>query len=151
MNLLTFVPSRHATCSAFRATSFSLAKYGSVYFSHLAFEHARANQFAGLSLVRASRARYNSLSNCPSLMSFLYRLVFAVTQKSEPVISALIACGSSIEVLLVVVPTVFSIEASSLHCFCLKLAYLAVCNTAPADTAFMPIFPLRPRQTKPVG
>src|SRR2546421_8397555 len=138
MKLLTFVPSRHATCSACRATSFSLAKYGSVYFSHRAFEQARANQFAGLSLVWASRARYNSLSNCPSLMSFLYRLVFAVTQKSEPVISALIACGSSIEALLVVaLVTVFSIEALPVHCFCLRVAYLACCNTAPADSAFM--------------
>ena len=69
-------------------------------------------------------------------MSFLYRFVLASTQKSEPVISTLISAGSSIEVLLVVLPTVFSIETSSIVCFCLKLAYLA-CKTAPADSVLM--------------
>src|SRR5947199_5473958 len=136
MNLLTFVPSRRATCSAFRATSFSLAKYASVL-SHATLEQALANQLAGLFLTRAIFASSSSLSRCPSLMSFLYRLDLALTQKSLPVINSLISCGSSIEVLLVVLLTVFSIEASSLHCFCLKLAYLAVCKTAPADSAFM--------------
>ncbi len=47
-------------------------------------------------------------------MSFLYRFVLARTQKSEPVINALISAGSSIEVLLVALPPVFSIETSSL-------------------------------------
>src|SRR5438270_2587018 len=140
MNLLMFMPSRRATCSAFRATSLSLAKYGKVYFSHRALEQALANQWLGCSLVAcvcAIVARCSSLSKCPSLASFLYRFVLACTQKSLPVINTVISCGSSIEVLLVIVlPAVFSIEASSLHGFCLKLAYL-VCNTAPANSAFM--------------
>src|SRR6266571_548502 len=138
MNLLTLVPSRRATCSAFRATSLSLAKYASVL-SHVALEQAFANQLAGLFLLRAMFASSSSLSRCPSRMSFLYRLDLALTQKSLPVINTLISCGSSIEVLLVVFPTVFSIEASSLNCFCLKLAYFAD-KTAPVDGAFMPVY-----------
>src|SRR5258707_8897018 len=150
MNLLTWVPSLRATCSAFRATSCSLAKYGKVYFSHLSLEHAAANQLAGRPFVCASPARRSNLSRCPSLMSFLYRFVLARIQKSEPVMSALIAAGSSIEVLLVTLPTVSSIELLSVSWFCLKAAYLA-CSTAPADSVLISGISslLKPQQTKP--
>ena len=76
----------------------------------------------------------------PLAYEFLVTVGLGIDPKSLPVINAVISCGSSIEVLLVIaLLTVFSIEASSLHCFCLKLAY-RVCNTAPADSAFMLVY-----------
>src|SRR5260221_10646250 len=63
MKLLICVPSRRAICSAFCATSFSLAMYGKVYFSHLFREQAAANQWSGRSFVYASRASRSSLGH----------------------------------------------------------------------------------------